>query len=93
MTNLSPFDMAEYLDDEEAIAEYLSIAAEEDDPRALLQALRTVSRARGMMELAKKANMPRESIYRALSETGNPSYTTLRKIISALGYRLELKPI
>jgi probable addiction module antidote protein len=93
MVNVSPFDMAEYLDNDAAIAEYLSLAAADEDPKVFLKALRTVSRARGMMELAKKADMPRESLYRALSENGNPSYATLRKIVAALGCKLELKPV
>ena len=92
MPNLTPFDMADYLDDDVTIAEYLSLAAEDEDPKMFLRALRTVSRARGMMELAKDAHMPRESLYRALSDNGNPSYSTLRKIVTALGYKLQLKP-
>lgn len=36
---LVPFDPVRYLDDDEAIAEYLTIALESDDPDLLLLAL------------------------------------------------------
>ena len=53
MTKITPFDAADYLDDEETIAAYLSAALAENDPDAFLQAIRTVARARGMAQLAR----------------------------------------
>ena len=91
MIELSEFDAAEYLDNEETIIEYLNLALADEDPKEFLRALNTVARARGMMELARKTGMPRESLYRALSERGNPSWQTLRKISSALGFSLTAK--
>ena len=54
MTKITPFDAADYLDDEETIAAYLSTALAENDPDAFLQAIRTVARARGMAQLARE---------------------------------------
>jgi len=92
MPTLTRFDMAEYLDSEELIIEYLNQSFEDEDPKAFLKALGTVARARGMSDLARKTGIPRESLYHALSEKGNPSWSTLRKITDALGVSLSLRP-
>lgn len=70
--------------------EYLVAAIEDDDPRALLSALRTVAEARGMARVAEAAGMPRESLDRALSPKGNPRLSTLLAVIKAAGFRLSL---
>jgi probable addiction module antidote protein len=66
-----PYDSAEYLEDDQAIAEYLEeamkIAMEDSDPSFLAVALGTVARARGMSQIAKDAGLSRESLYKALS--------------------------
>ena len=64
---LKPFDAAEYLTDEETVAEYLNAAAEIGDPAVLLDAFAAVGRARGMADLARKAGLGRESLYKALA--------------------------
>ncbi len=66
MTTLktAPFDAAEYLDSEEAIAEYLSAALEENDPALFLSALADVVKARGITKMAKNAGVGRESLYK-----------------------------
>ena len=75
----APFDAAEYLDSEEAIAAYLSAALEEDDPALFLAALADVAKARGMTQMAKDAGVGRESLYKAgrsqhfLPRDGKPS--------------------
>lgn len=70
--------------------EYLVAAIEDDDPRVLLSALRTVAEARGMARVAEAAGIPRESLYRALSPKGNPRLSTLLAVIKAAGFRLSL---
>jgi probable addiction module antidote protein len=70
--------------------EYLNAAAEEGDRRVYLAALRTVAEARGMAEVARAAGVPRESLYRALSPTGNPRLSTLHAILKAAGLRLAV---
>ena len=71
-------------------AEYLKAAIDEDDPRILLAALRTVVEVRGMAKVAEAARIPRESLYRALSQRGNPRLSTLLAIIKAVGFRIAL---
>jgi probable addiction module antidote protein len=85
-----PFDPADFLTDDETIAEYLTLSLESDDPREIAQALGAVARARGgMAELAKQTGITREALYRALSETGNPELGTVLKVMHALGVKLS----
>ena len=67
MTKFAPFDAADYLTDEETIAEYLSAALEDPDPDLFLVAVRDVARARGMTQLARATGLGRESLYKALT--------------------------
>ncbi len=84
-----PYDAAEFLTDPETIAAYLTEALESDDPRYIAKALGAVARARGgMAQLARETGVTRESLYRALSETGNPELGTALKVMHALGVRL-----
>lgn len=93
-----PHDEAviELLRDDPQFAEaYLSAAlAEVDEPggrEALLSALRQVAEARGMANVASRAGIPRESMYRVLSPKGNPRLETLLAVIAALGLRLDVR--
>jgi probable addiction module antidote protein len=84
-----PYDAAEFLTDPETIAAYLTEALESDDPRYIAKALGAVARARGgMAQLARETGITRESLYRALSENGNPELGTTLKVMRALGVRL-----
>ena len=85
---IKPFDAADYLRDDEDIAEYLSAAAEENDPATMAQALGVVARARSMTQLAKDTGITREGLYKALSPGGNPSFATVAKVAGALGFSL-----
>jgi len=84
--------MADHLDSEKAIADYLSIVLEEDDPEVFIQALGTVARARSMKEIAEKTGLNRESLYKALSGDTNPRYETIVKVINATGLKLAIVP-
>lgn len=85
-----PFDAAEFLTDDETIAEYLTLSLESDDPREIAQALGAVARARGgIAQLARETGLSREALHRALSETGNPELGTVLKVMHALGVRLS----
>lgn len=86
------FDPAEYLDNDEAIAGYLSDALETGDAAFIADALGVVARAKGMKQIAEDAGLSRESLYRALSGKGNPEFTTVLKVVSALGLRLTASP-
>jgi len=89
MTKFTPFDAADYLDDEETIAAYLSEALEDPDPDTFLMAVRTVARARGMAQLAKDSGLGRESLYKALTPGAKPRYDTMMRVIRALGVKLH----
>lgn len=90
---LIPFDAARYLDDEEAIAEYMTAVFEVEDPDLLLLALSDVARAKGMAQVAKDAGLGRESLYKALAPGAKPRFDTVLKVARALGVRLAAQPI
>jgi probable addiction module antidote protein len=90
---LKKWDIAEHLDSEEAIQAYLEAAMEDGDPNLIKSALNDIARARGMTQLAKETGLTRPGIYQALSNDGNPSLSTLQKILGAFNLRLSAKPI
>ncbi len=73
-------------------AAYIEAVIELDDPAALLVALRQVAKAHGMAEVARRAEVGEQSLFRALSENGNPTITTVNKVLHALGLRLGVTP-
>jgi probable addiction module antidote protein len=78
--------------DPEFAAEYLKAALEdEDEPRVLLIAMRHLAQAQGVAKVAKAAGIERESLYRALSERGNPRLSTLFAVTKAVGLRLTVE--
>jgi probable addiction module antidote protein len=87
------FETTDYLRTDRQIAAYLDAALTDGDPRVLLQAVRDVAAVRGgMAALARRAGIPRESLYRMLSSRGNPSYVAVRSILDAVGFRLSVEP-
>ena len=81
--------LIDMLKDEERARAYLNAALDERDPRVFLIALRNVTQAQGgMAAVAGRSGLNRESLYRALSEKGNPSVQTLAALLGALGARL-----
>ena len=88
-----PFDAADYLDDLEDVAGYLELALAEstEDPSAVPRALGVIARSRNMSELARRVGMSRDGLYKALSENGNPTWSTILKVTNALGLRFELR--
>ncbi len=86
------FDPAAYLDDDIAVATYMSDALETADAAFITDALGVIARARGMSQVAKDAGVSRESLYRALSSNGNPEFATILKVMSALGLKLSAEP-
>lgn len=89
----APFDAADYLNDKETIAAYLSAALADPDPDVFLVAVKDVARARGMSQLAKDTQLGRESLYKALSAGAKPRYDTMIKVINALGVQLQVVPV
>jgi probable addiction module antidote protein len=89
----TPFDPAEYLDNDEAVAVYLTDALETGDAAFIADALGVVARAKGMKQIAEDAGLSRESLYRALSGKGNPEFGTVLKVVAALGLRLTASTV
>jgi probable addiction module antidote protein len=87
---LKKWDSAEHLKTEEDMVLYLDACFAEagDDAAFIAKALGTIARARGMSQLARDVGMGRESLYKALSGDGNPSFATVLKVTHALGFRL-----
>lgn len=92
MNQIKPFDAADYLDNDEVIAEYLNAALEDPNPDVFLMAISDVAKARGMSKLAKDAGLGRESLYKALSPGAKPRYETVIKLLRALGVELSASP-
>lgn len=90
-TKTVAYDVAEQLRTPEEMAAYLDAWFEEapDDAAGIARALGDIARARGMTQVARDAGLSRESLYKALSEDGNPSFATILKVARALGVRLH----
>jgi len=88
---LRKWDSAEHLKTEEDMKLYLEVCMEEagDDAAFIAKALGNIARAKGMSQLAKDTGLGRESLYKALSGEGNPSFGTVLKIMRALGIKLQ----
>ena len=87
----TPYDVAEHLRTPEEMAAYLDAWLDEapDDAAGIAKALGDIARAKGMSQVAKDAGLSRESLYRALSGEGNPSFATVLKVARALGVKLH----
>jgi len=86
------YNTSDYLQTAEEVALYIDAALEEDDPKLLLAALRDVVNSQGgMAMIAERTGLNRESLYKALSESGNPKLSTLFEIIKSLGLHLSVK--
>ncbi|MBK7422155.1 MAG: putative addiction module antidote protein [Propionivibrio sp.] len=90
-TKTVPYDVAEQLRTPEEMAEYLDAWLTEapEDAAGIARALGDIARAKGMSQVARDAGLSRESLYKALSESGNPSFATVLKVAHALGVRLH----
>ena len=89
--NVTKFDIAEYLDDDEMIVEYLNTALEEGEIEDLITAIGHVAKARGMSKIAADTGMSRPSLYKALAKGSKPQFETIMKVIKALGGNLTVK--
>ena len=88
---LRKWDSAKYLKTDEDMVLYLETCLEEggDDAVFIAKALGNIARAKGMTQLARETGLGRESLYKALSGEGNPSFATILKVMSALGIKLH----
>ena len=88
LSELAEFDPSKYLDDDEAIADYIRQAIEDGDPGLLAAALGDVARARGMTQVAQSAGLTREALYKALRPEALPRFDTIQRVCKALGVKL-----
>ena len=87
----APMDIADHLDSEEVIAEYLSEAFKDGNTAVILKALSDVAKARGMSNLAKDSGLGRESLYKALAPGAKPRFETIAAVMRALNVGIEIK--
>ena len=83
------WDAADHLKTDEDMVAYLEAALEESDSALVAAALGDIARAKGMTDIARGAGLGRESLYKALSPEGNPEFSTVLKVVKALGLRLH----
>jgi len=88
IADLPDFHFSEHLDSEQAMAEYLTVILEENDPALLAAALGDIARARGMSEIAKASGITREALYKALRPDAQPRFDTINRVCTAPGVKL-----
>jgi len=91
MVESRPWDVVEHLETEEDMAAYLDAALEDGDMGVVVAALGDIARAKGMAQIARDAGLGRESLYKALSTTGNPEFATVLKVVQALGLQFHVQ--
>ena len=92
MIEISDFDVSEYLDTDEKIADYLSSVMADNDWELFLRAIGHIAKAQGMTKVAKDTGLGRESLYKALTPGAKPRYDTMLKLLHALGVKLSASP-
>ena len=89
----SKFDIADYLDSKEMIAEYLNSVLEEGDNSDVITALGHIAKAIGMTKIAEETGLSRPSLYKALSDGAKPQFSTIMKVLRAVGGQIKVNPI
>ena len=90
LLGVAPFEASDYLDSEEIIAQYLTVALADPDPDAFLAAVNDVAKARGIAGISIETGLGRESLYKALKPGAKPRFETVRRVLEALGVGLEV---
>ena len=93
MRELKVFEASDYLNNEDEIAQFLTISLEDPNPDVFLRALQEVAKARGMTQLAEDAGINRESLYKALAPGAKPRYDTVLKLVNALGVKFTAQHV
>lgn len=93
VSQLAELDFSEHLGSEQAVAEYLTVILEENDPALLAAALGDIARARGMSDIAKASGITREALYKALRADAQPRFDTVSRVCTALGVKLVAQPV
>ncbi len=87
---VTKFDIAEYLDDDVMILEYLNSVLEDGNAEDIKTALGHVAKARGMSKIAEETGLSRPSLYKALSHGSKPQFDTILKVLRAVGGTLNI---
>ena len=87
---LKDWDVADYLTSEARISAYLKEVFDDGDPALIASAIGAVARAKSMTKIAKDTKLGRESLYKTLSAEGNPSFSTIIKVLDSLGLKLTV---
>ena len=85
------WDLADHINTQEDVLGILEAALEENDTALLLAVIGDIARSKGMAQVAKDLSLARESLYRSLSQDGNPSFNTIVKVLDNLGFRLSVR--
>jgi len=85
------WDMAENINTQEEVFAYLEAALDENDTETLFDVIGAIARSKGMSKLANELGLSRESLYRSLSQDGNPSFNTVVKVLDNLGFQLSIR--
>jgi probable addiction module antidote protein len=88
----SKFEIADYLDSKEMIAEYLNTVLEEGDNDDIINAIGHIAKAIGMTKIAQETGMSRPSLYKSLSEGAKPQFSTIMKVLKAIGGQIQVNP-
>lgn len=91
-TKTTLWDAADHLETAEDRAAYFEAALEDGDPAVVAAALGDIARTKGMSQVARDAGLGRESLYKALSASGNPELATILKVVQAAGLQLHVTP-
>lgn len=89
----SKFEIADYLDSNEMIAEYLNAALEDGNDSDIIIAIGNIAKAIGMTKIAEETGMSRPSLYKALSEGAKPQFSTIMKVLKAVGGQIRVDPV
>ena len=89
----SKFDIADYLDDKEMIAEYLNAVLEEGDNSDIVTAIGHIAKSIGMTKIADETGLSRPSLYKALSDGAKPQFETIMKVLKAIGGEIQINPL
>jgi len=89
MSKVTTFDVAEYLDSEEMVAEYLSQILADGDTDELLEAMGHIAKAKGMSQISKDTGLGRESLYKTFQAGAKPRFETVMKVLDSFGVKLQ----
>lgn len=89
----SKFDIADYLDSNEMIAEYLNTVLEDGNDAEIITAIGHIAKAIGMTKIAEETGLSRPSLYKALSDGAKPQFATIMKVLKAIGGQIQVSPM